>query len=207
MLMVIGSVRSQNLPLQPVSSSLHPHCPPSQWSLSLLGTCPVRPCISEAFPSNQHHSVNRQGTLWTLTANTSPNQDLITVPNAQIFPSFSQSQSAGTSPFLSPSPPLFPVRCWVEQLRKAIVSEEISRRPWQNGWVSITVMRLQEWPPRFSYLRHPCTSSRGYTLSSIIAYSVFLFILSFSFSLYPASYLLSSYVKANQIKTYLSYAS
>lgn len=38
--------------------------------------------------------------------------------------------------------------------RKAVVSLRIFWRPWQNGWVSITVMRLQEWPPRFLHLRH-----------------------------------------------------
>lgn len=43
---------------------------------------------------------------------------------------------------------------WNRTKRKPVVSHKIFWRPWQNGWVSITVMRLQEWPPRFPHLRH-----------------------------------------------------
>lgn len=43
---------------------------------------------------------------------------------------------------------------WNSTKRKAAVSLRIFWRPWQNGWASITVMRLQEWPPRFLHLRH-----------------------------------------------------
>lgn len=57
--------------------------------------------------------------------------------------------------YLSPTLPAFrgPLICNSKK-RKAVVSQKIFWRPWQNGWVSITVMRLQEWPPRFPHLRH-----------------------------------------------------
>lgn len=49
-----------------------------------------------------------------------------------------------------------PLDCWCGKAwkKKAVASQKIFWRPWQNGWVSITVMRLQEWPPRFPHLCH-----------------------------------------------------
>lgn len=83
-----------------------------------------------------------------------PNQDPNRLPTAQIFPC-NMNPSSGRLGFiflpLLSSPGLL---MWNSTKRKAVVSKKIFWRPWQNGWVSITVMRLQEWPPRFPHLRH-----------------------------------------------------
>lgn len=80
------------------------------------------------------------------------NQDLNRLPNAQIFPCNMKPSSKRLLLYLSPTP----LSCWCGKAPKwkAVVSQKIFWRPWQNGWVSITVMRLQEWPPRFPHLRH-----------------------------------------------------
>lgn len=75
-----------------------------------------------------------------------PNQGLNTQPNAQIFLSIMKPTR----------------RCFyfillaadVEYHEKEGMSQKIFWGPWQNGWISITVMRLQEWPPCFPHLCH-----------------------------------------------------
>lgn len=151
--------------------------------LELLGPRPLH-CLSER-------------TSWSLTADSSPNQDLIIVPNAQIFSSNSPNHSASNCfsfslmlyLFLSFSHLLSPFLLFCPSSKaeeggekKAIVSKEIFRKPWEDGWLAIKVMRHREWLRRFPHLGHlnPAASSWGYTPSSIMAYSVLLFYLFFA---------------------------
>lgn len=83
-----------------------------------------------------------------------PNQDRNRLPKTHIFSCNMKPSSERRCfiflPLLSPPGLLM----WNSTKGKAVVSQKIFWRPWQNGWVSITVMRLQEWPPRFPHLRH-----------------------------------------------------
>lgn len=137
-----------------------------------------------------------EGTSWSLTADSSPNQDLIIVPNAQIFSSNSPNQSASNCfPFSLMLYLSLSHTCdhyfFFSTLHptaeeggegKAIMSEEIFRKPWEDWWLPIKVMRHREWLQRFPHLGHlnPAASSRGYTPTSIMAYSGLLFYLFFA---------------------------
>lgn len=76
---------------------------------------------------------------------------------------------------------------WNSTKRKAAVSLRIFWRPWQNGWVSITVMRLQEWPPRFLHLRHLSLRLLQGIQSFLYNSLLSLLLLSLSFALWSHS--------------------
>lgn len=87
-------------------------------------------------------------------------------------------------------PPRWSVAAGVGVGRGSAVSPKIFWRPWQNGWVSITLMRLQEWLPRFPHLCHlsPAPFCWEFAPYPVIAYSVFFYSPSFLFAplLFPS---------------------
>lgn len=120
--------------------------PQYQWQQSLPGA------YSIAIPARDPMSTNTgHYRLWQETKD--PNLDLNRVPNAQIFSCNMKSRCQRLC-FIFLLLSSLGLLTQNSMKRKAIASQKIFWRPWQNGWVSITVMRRQEWRPRFPHLCH-----------------------------------------------------